>query len=190
MKRSLFLGGVLSMAMLAGGGTAHAQSIIRNNDAHPHLEIEPHLVLGFSLFNYYGFAYGFGVGGGIRIGIPLVPAGFLGRVNDSFALSVGGDLLFLPNYYYGVGYASTTAEVIGHVDVQWNFFLTEKWSVFPELGIAPRFYFGCNGCGVLGSFGDWFDFAVGARYHWNGGAQFPTLTMRLGTAGFAIGISF
>ena len=187
MKRSLFLGGVLSVAMLASGGSAQAQSIIRDNDAHPHFEIEPHGVIGFGFLGGYA---NYGFGGGIRFGIPIVPSGFLSRANDSFALSLGADLLFLP--YYG-GY-QTVGEVIGHADVQWNFFLTGKWSVFAELGVAPRFYFGNAYCGVVGCgngwFGDWIDFAAGARYHFHGDAQFPTLTMRLGTAGFTIGVSF
>ncbi len=187
MKRSLILGGVLGAALFTAGGSAQAQSIIRNNDPHPHFEIDVHGTLATSFFSWgYG---GWGVGGGFRVGLPIVPSGFLSRANDSFALSIGADLVFLP--YYWSFY--TGAELIGHVDAQWNFFLTPRWSVFGELGVAPRFYFSaynCGGCSIFGSFGDWFDFAAGARYHFRGDAGFPTLTMRMGTAGFTIGVSF
>ena len=188
MNRSVIAVGALSLALVSVAGAADAQSIIRQNDAHPHFEIEPHALIGYGFLG--GFS-SFGVGGGIRFGIPIVPSGFLSGVNDSFAISVGGDFLYVPNYgpYNGLG------ELIGHADAQWNFFLTEKWSVFGELGVAPRFYFGnFNGlCGVLGCgsvFGDWLDFAVGARFHFRGGAQFPTLTLRGGTAGLTVGVSF
>jgi hypothetical protein len=187
MKGSTILGGVAGLALLFAGSTASAQSIIRNNDSHPHLEIDVHGTFGYG-YSYYGFGYGFG--GGVRVGIPIVPAGFLSQVNDSFALSVGGDFLWLPNYYS----TYSAFSIIGHVDAQWNFYLHEKFSVFAEAGFAPEFYFGdwlgpgrCNGCSV---FYPWFDLAVGGRWHFRGGAQYPTLTFRLGTTGGTIGVSF
>jgi hypothetical protein len=183
MKGPKILAGVAGLALLMAGGSAQAQSIIRNNDAHPHFEIEVH---GLAAFHR-----GYGFGGGARFGIPIVPSGFLSQVNDSFALSLGADFIWWAGYYgcFNSACAYSPFGIIGHIDAQWNFFIHEKFSAFAEAGFAPEFYFGQGNCG-FGFFCPWFDFGVGGRWHFRGNADFPTLTFRVGSTGLTVGVSF
>src|SRR4051812_8940671 len=52
------------------------------------LEVEPHLA--FSWDNIYGST---GVGGGVRLGVPIVRDGFLTSHSDNLAITLGGDIL-------------------------------------------------------------------------------------------------
>lgn len=80
---------------------------------------EGHLNLGF-----HG-----DVGVGFRVDIPILAQGLLDTVNDELAVSPGAELLFGGNdIAIGVPVA-----------LQWNFYLTRDWSVFPELGLALFF---------------------------------------------------
>ena len=80
---------------------------------------EGHLNLGF-----HG-----DVGVGFRVDIPILSQGLLDTVNDELAVSPGAELLFGGNdIAIGVPVA-----------LQWNFYLTRDWSVFPELGLALIF---------------------------------------------------
>ncbi len=184
MKRSRILGSVAGVMLLTAAGSASAQSVIRQNESHPHFEIEPHGV--------FDFHRGTGFGAGIRFGIPIVPQGFLSQVNDSFALSVGADFVY---WAYGYGYCSggfcsngSWMSILGHIDAQWNFYITDKFSVFAEAGFVPEFWFGCQyGCNV---FWPWFDAAVGGRVHFRSGNGFPAFTFRLGSTGVNLGVSF
>jgi hypothetical protein len=81
-----------------------------------------------------GWWWAFGVG--FRAELPIVPDGFIERVDDELAISFGGDVAFVAwndnrcNRYGCWGDWS----VWPMVAAQWNFYLTEEWSVFPELG--------------------------------------------------------
>lgn len=85
-------------------------------------------------------------GAGFRVDIPIVPDGFLrgGSVQDELALSPGFDLFFFAfhdrhhdgrrfhgnlRYHDGVSFMPLMA-------VQWNLYLNESWSIFPEAGGA------------------------------------------------------
>ncbi|MGA2447186.1 MAG: hypothetical protein ABTD50_00765 [Polyangiaceae bacterium] len=197
------------VAALAGvgvflaGATAAAQSIIRYAGDHPlyQVELEPHLLLG--PFNPPGTGEGTGVGAGGRASIEIVKKGFVETINDSVAIGFGLDLL----HYSGGANAqratcvrsvppltgggppvcvevqqngSPTNYAVLPVVMQWNFYLTRKWSVFGEPGLA--FY--------------WDDFAwlraspvlyLGGRYHFT---DKTTLTLRLGYPTFSLGVSF
>jgi hypothetical protein len=98
---------------------------------------EGHLNLGF-----HG-----DVGLGFRVDIPIVPSGLLDTANDELALSPGADLSFGGDSV-GVGIP---------VALQWNFYLTRDWSVFPELGLAVFFSDDDADFDIL--------VALGARYH-------------------------
>jgi hypothetical protein len=160
---------------------ANAQSIIREPMAHPHLEIEVHGTLAYDGWEHSAY----GLGGGFRIGIPLIQAGPIRRINNSLALSLGADALFWPDYVF----RDTRFGLQFHVDAQWNFYLAPRISVFAEVGFAPYLFFdNCNGgCSV---FTPWFDFAAGVRIHFRVPVQYPALILRLGSSGFTVGISF
>jgi len=123
------------------------------------LELEPHLVAGT---DPPGAGSGSGGGAGVRASFVLLPDGFLRNVNDSVAIGTGLDF----GRYYGHGwygdrrdeclhfepgpngtdvctettsYSGTYNYVYVPIVMQWNFWLTERWSVFAEPGINLYF---------------------------------------------------
>jgi hypothetical protein len=194
----------LSLCALLAASTwsarASAQSIIRNpGERQPYrVELEPHALAG--LFGPPGDGSGFGFGGGFRASFEIVHNGFIPTINNSVAIGVGTDFL----HYAGSGipdrgrctrYAPGPAGTQVCVQVaqsggasnyayfpvvmQWNFWLTPKWSVFGEPGLTLY----------------WFDYAsvgvapalfLGGRWHFS---DRVTLTMRVGYPTFTVGLS-
>src|SRR5689334_1043116 len=125
---------------------AQAESIIKDpNPPQYSLELEPKFNLGPSgVFDYGGSFYG----PGVRFSIPVMSPGFVKTINDSIAISFGADFVRYGGYrYYGFncvrgvcGYydAGDFWAVYLPVTMQWNFWLTDKWSVFGEPGLAIR----------------------------------------------------
>jgi opacity protein-like surface antigen len=184
MKRFL-AAAAIATALVLGGSAASAQSIIRQPGQHQNkVEFEIHGIVGW----HWRHAYGYSLGPGFRVGIPIVQNGFVRTINNSVAINFGLDVLFWPGYG---GYASLVSPVM----LQWNFYLTGRLSVFGEAGVAFEFYPFDRGDCRFGGCGEYFwlwpGLAGGARYHFGGSAGFPTLTMRLGfPTGFNIGVSF
>ena len=168
--------------------SAEAASIIKDpNPPKYKVEIEPHLNVQYFYADTFG---GHGFGPGIRFSIPIMSPGFVKKINDSVAISFGGDFLYLRPYdrrycdrngcydYGGKGWWGFYSPVA----LQWNFFLTRKWSVFAELG------------GIVHSDGFfarsvWIDPTVflGGRFHFN---DKVALTMRAGSPWVSVGVSF
>lgn len=138
-------------------------------------------------FGWYG---SFGLGA--RVDIPIVPDGIVDGVDDDLAISPGLELLFWD--WYGYRHSSAVG-IAPLVALQWNFYLNDKWSVFPELGIAIMF-------GDYWHFrrrNDFYDpdrhyvyvspfLGVGARYHFS---DRNALLMRINwPAGLQVGITF
>ncbi len=59
-----------------------------------------------------------------------------GNVDDELVLSPGAEFLFWD--YYGRDHTSNVG-IAPLVALQWNFYVSDKWSVFPELGVAMMF---------------------------------------------------
>ena len=202
------------VASLAVSAPAHADTIIRN--PHPpeyHVELEPKLNLNYFLFENYG---GSAIGPGVRASIPLMSPGFIRTINDSIAITFGLDIMrYSGAGYYGwygycngnpkncpgwyAGYDPSFWALMFPVAMQWNFFLTEKWSVFGEPGVTLRYafypdYAWCNGYDPR--FGTcsrdntsaYFTFYAGARFKFS---DTLGLTMRIGhPTALSVGISF
>lgn len=133
----------------------------------------------------------FGVGG--RVEFAIVPDGFIrGNVRDELALSLGGELFFAPTY---AGWNAYEGQPYGVpiVAVQWNFYLGDHWSIFPELGVALHVGFDRNGWTDHYGYGyGWIypapDVGFGARYHFG---PRVALLMRASTpAGLQVGLNF
>lgn len=188
------------IAALAGiSSTASAESIIKNPGDHPDykVELEPHGVLG------WGHLYhGQGLGVGLRVTIPIVQNGFIKSINNSVGISFGADWIRYSDCYYhdkNVGYGCGASYFTLPVTMQWNFWLTPKWSVFGEPGLY--IYHGiydddyCNVpkgdkgrfCGYPTRTGVDVAFYAGARFHFN---ETVALTMRLGYPSSSVGVSF
>ena len=163
-------------------------------------ELEPHLVLGT---DPPGPGVGSGVGIGVRGSVVVAPDGFVRNLNDSVAVGFGLDVGHYTGSWAIRGYrdqclhfqpgpndTSVCTEVTSNggtynyvyvpVVMQWNFWLTHRWSVFGEPGV--NLYF-------LGNHG--FDVSpaiyVGGRFQI---ADRITLTARLGYPTFSFGVSF
>lgn len=169
---SLCVAGCLLLASPAAAQGRHIQS----------LRPEVHAGVGFHGFLSAGFDLEFA----------LVPDGFLRRMDDELALAAGFDLLFFdfaqdPDDPRGVGFAP-------NVTAQWNFYLSEKWSVFPEAGFTVLFltegahrYYRRHGRGGRRAYVDAVA-GVGARMHM--GQRFA-LVFRVGYPfGAQIGLNF
>jgi hypothetical protein len=133
----------------------------------------------------------FGAGG--RVEFAVVPNGFIGgNVHDELALSFGADILFAP-LGFGDGYYDNGAYVVPIAAVQWNFYLGQHWSLFPEVGVAVNVGFNHDGWyDKNGHAYGWLyaepDVGVGARYHFNSNVA---LLMRLSTpGGLQVGVVF
>jgi hypothetical protein len=126
------------------------------------------------------------IGVGARADIPLVSDGFIqGNVHDELALSLGADLLLSPvdPYYYGGG-----AYLIPIAALQWNFYLGDRWSIFPELGLAFHIGFDDYSWNGHGSLYAEPDLGFGARYHFS--ARNALLLRLSSPGGFQVGITF
>jgi len=118
------------------------------------------------------------IGAGFRIDIPIVPEGLLLEANDDLSLSLGAEIF----WFYG---ASDGLGVFPIIALQWNFYVGDRWSVFPELGAALLFAPNRNRF--------WRTFiapfvGLGARYHFN---ERNALLLRVNwPAGLQIGLTF
>jgi hypothetical protein len=143
--------------------TARAEeNIARDEGNHPMhaLELEPHALL--APFYDHGLP-----GFGVRLTATLATHGFIDGVNDSVGLGFGAD------------WTRDTTWV--PVVMQWNFWLSEHWSVFGEPGVALRMRDDFEDRGP--------DFTIygGGRYRFGRAAA---LTMRIGHPAASVGVSF
>ena len=185
----------LFAAMLSTvGGTASAQSIIKNPGDHPpyKVELEPHLAFG--LGDLYA---GAGLGLGVRASVVVVDNGFVSTINDSVAVSFGLDWLRYGDCYYSAVGCGASYFLLP-ATMQWNFWLSPKFSVFGEPGLY--IYHGvfedyCTnkagvpipGCGYPTRTGVDLALYAGGRLHFN---DTIALTLRLGWPASSFGASF
>lgn len=163
----LAVGLALVFAATAVSTSARAESVIRYPGDHPDysFEAEPHGLIGFGgPFGGHGQ-----LGAGFRGTVVVVDNGFIKTINNSVGVTFGGDFYF------------RRSTLFIPVAMQWNFWLTTRWSVFgePGLGFAahrPR------GLGLLHPV-----LMAGGRFHFNDNIA---LTMRIGYPSFSIGASF
>ena len=198
------LGAALLAGMLAIPAVAHAQyrahgySQYRQQPAYT-LELEPHLVAG--LGNPPGPGSGQGGGAGVRGSIVVSRDGFIPTANDSLAIGFGIDALHYRGAYGADYFGTCVARTPGpagtlvctEVDtpggprnylfvplvLQWNFWLTDRWSVLVEPGLD--LYFTADHGGVAAPLD------IGGRFLLN---NVVSLIFRLGWPTATVGISF
>jgi hypothetical protein len=203
-RTATVLSAVPGLVLLSAAGAAEAREVSVIYSARTPIdyvaEIEPHLVLGSAP---PGRGAGSGAGIGVRATVTLAPDGFIRGVNDSVAIGFGLDF----GHYYGAyafnGYRDQCLNfepgpagtevctdvtsnggsynyVFVPVVMQWNFWLTERFSAFGEPGLA--FYH-------LGNYGFSASPAlyIGGRFRL---ADRITLTARIGYPTVSFGASF
>lgn len=152
----------VAVTLSASSAALADEMIIRRPGAHTNylLDIEPHGVTNDNI----DF-----IGPGARFTLILVDNGFVKSINNNVGIGIGADL-----------FHSKNVDVLFiPVVMQWNFFLSQNWSVFGEPGIA----FWANDDGVhrtkRGDSRDWLFIAGGGRYHFS---KSLALTMRAGVS--------
>lgn len=193
--RSLLFAGATLGCLLGYARAANAESIIKNPGDHPSysVELEPHALLGWGhLYRDTGF------GLGARLSIPIVDNGFIKTINNSVAISFGLDWIrYSGCYYYDdrrFAYGCGASYFVLPAAMQWNFWLTTRWSVFGEPGLY--LYHGvyddyCDarfrGCAYPTRTSVDIALYAGARFHFN---ENIALTVRLGYPTASVGASF
>jgi hypothetical protein len=194
--RTCFSLGV-GLSLAATSGRVGAEGTIRSPGDHVayDLELEPHLVAGF--FDPPGVGRGVGYGVGVRASWQIAPAGFLPAVNDSVAIGAGLDFAhyagsavvtgFCRQFVAGPNGTSVCVDVDGRasnyffipVVMQWSFWLTHRWSLFGEPGVA--LYVRGGEVGVSPAL------FLGARYQLSDAVAF---VLRIGYPSVSLGASF
>ncbi len=191
---------------------ARASAQIKQPGAHPNysVELEPHFLVWWQP-NGWGNGYydhGTGFGPGMRVNIPFLDNGPISSINNNMAIGFGVDWghfgghcgwwgargAYDPRWYNDC----TTNEFWFPVVLQWNFFITKKFSAFGEPGFAirhtrwnnawcynagPNQYYNCTETDT----GPDFYFAVGGRVHISETVAF---TFRIGWPYLSLGFSF
>ena len=194
-----------AIVLLLGAGAAQARRGSNFYDARRPLdyytvELEPHLVFGSAP---PGRGAGSGAGIGVRASVVVAPDGFLRDVNDSVAIGFGLDYGHYAARYGLTGYrdqclnfepgpagTSICTDVSSNggsynylfipVVMQWNFWLTEKFSAFGEPGLSLD-HVGNQGFSLTPAL------YVGGRVRLTDAI---TLTARVGYPTLSIGASF
>lgn len=159
---------------------AHAEeSIFKKPGEHPDAfaELDVHGAVAYAggplLIGRYGLI---GFGPGVRANLRVLKNGFLPDINNSIAISFGADLIFDTD---------NDVRLVTPVAMQWNFWLTQHWSVFGEPGFVISFPMstprGAEPVYLSPAL------AVGGRYNFN---DHITFTVRLGYPTSTIGATF
>jgi hypothetical protein len=174
-----------------------ADDTIRRPGDHPlySVELEPHLPIGWGgLGGRYGGDAALGLGA--RFSIPVVHNGFVPTINNSIAVTFGIDWV---HYFgcYNTGANCSADYITLPVALQWNFYVSQHWSVFGEPGFAiyHGFFSTCqNFDGTFCSHPSGFSetgivpaLFLGGRYHFT---DRVSLTMRIGYPTLSVGVSF
>ena len=194
----------LTVAVLLAAGVAQARDGFIVHDRRAPIdytvELEPHLVFGS---DPPGRGAGSGVGVGVRASIVVAPDGFIRDVNDSVAIGFGLDFGHYAGRYAVNGYRDqclhfetgpagtmVCTDVTSNggsynylfvpVVMQWNFWLTEKFSAFGEGGLSV-YHLGDDGFGATPAF------YLGGRLRLT---DIITLTARIGYPTVSFGVSF
>jgi hypothetical protein len=74
-----------------------------------------------------GFTYYLAVGLGLRVDLPVVPEGLLDGTDEDIRIGLGVEAFWFFGDPGGIAIWPLLA-------FQWNFYLNDRWSIFPELG--------------------------------------------------------
>lgn len=161
---TLFASFALFASALAERSAYAEPNLIEHPGDHPNyrVELEPHANAGYGLLDS-GY-----VGAGFRASIKILDPGPVKTINDTFAITFGGDIFSAKNgkpfFWIPVG-------------VQWNFFFTQSWSAFGEAGMVIGVPEKTRLNPVV---------AVGGRFHMS---ERLALTLRIGYPAISFGLS-
>jgi hypothetical protein len=158
----------MMVACGVGSRTARAEQwVIKYPGQHPSysFELEPELILVFDR------SLGDGPGAGVRGSIPIVDRAFVPSINNSVGVTFGFDKdpLFAGNVFYVP------------IALQWNFWLSQHWSVAGEPGALLQFADRTRA---------YFQVWAGGRYHFNDSIALMLRVSVPQAPAISIGVSF
>ncbi len=183
---SLVAAAFTTAAVVLLSSTASADLVIKSPHKHPdyRAELEPHGVfrIWHRKFGRFGGSSRRALGNaefglGFRATIELADPAFVPKINNTVGITFGTDITSCNGY-------CPNPELISYfpVGLQWNFFLSDDWSVMFEPGFVLVSY------SLFEEFDADFMVFAGGRYHFNDDIA---LTMRVGYPfTFSIGPSF
>lgn len=140
--------------------------------------------------------YGFGFAGGARFGIPIVENGFIPTLDNAVYLNFGGDFYFVDDRRCRIIRGGAACEVGGYgvavgfpVALHWEFYFSDTWSAFAELGFQvylPPSLFRDGYVDYYDHVGAWVIAAVGGSLHLG---DVVALTLRVGNPYVSFGIT-
>jgi len=116
--------------------TAEVRADITRPGDHVHyfVDLEPHFVLQWGGTRDYNEGFGFGG----RASFVVVDNGPIPNINNTLAISTGGDLTFFSRSCGA--YDCNGMQFWVPVVAQWNFYFSSAFVLFPEVGLAFRYY--------------------------------------------------
>lgn len=180
----------LSLAVL-GGAAAPETARADHRIDQPFTGTRP-----FQLEFHGGLAwYGFGFAGGARFGIPLMHNGFVPSLDNAVYLNFGGDFYFVDDWICynngrgGCDYRGYGIALGFPVALHWEFYFSDMWSAFAELGfqvfLPPSLFHG-GYIDYRDHVGQWVIAAVGGSLHLG---DVVALTLRVGNPYISFGIT-
>jgi hypothetical protein len=177
--------------MLCFSAPTRVAAQIEASGHHQHyaVELEPHLVWQWTDDEA---SVDDGIGFGFRATIPILQDGPVTTINNSLAIAFGLDWAHFGGGCVGVANDCSEDDIWVPVTLQWNFYLTQMISVFPEFGLGFRDALFDRSVCLNGRCRDsdlqvypilWF----GARFHFT---DMVALVVRLGTPSLQFGVSF
>src|SRR5689334_21749049 len=125
----MFKRALVMLSILALPALGQAQSIIRDRSSHSR-------PVDLSILGAVPFPAGFGVG--LRVGLPIVPNGFIGAINDAVFLEPGVQVVYWSDRW--ADFDDTRFGVQIPVFMRWDFFLSRVWTVYGEVGVLFGFF--------------------------------------------------
>ncbi|MGC4115916.1 MAG: hypothetical protein QM765_15270 [Myxococcales bacterium] len=142
---------------------------------------------GISAFALVPYDYGFGLGFALRYTLPIVPNGFISKLNDSFEVEMGADLSYSWYGYFGANYGYLSL-VIPAAEARWSFHFTKRWEAYAKAGLGFRWRNYDSPYGHSGAM-DWvyINVGVGGLMHIN---DVFAIRAEIGYGGLRVGMGF
>jgi len=99
---------------------------------------DSHSQHAISAFLITPYDKGFGLGLALRYTLPIVPGGFIPKLNDDLSLELGADFSYSWWGTFGVTYGYLNL-VIPAVEARWSFHFTRRWEAYGKVGVGFQY---------------------------------------------------